>query len=85
MDYQRPTSYPVSGGGDLAFILPGQTFCGEENVLNVGSLYWLHVQIEHLDAPGEMLLSKWSGLLEHEGLTKLPRCCWCRTRPFCWR
>jgi len=54
--------------GDLAFILPGQTFCGEENVLNVGSLYWLHVQIEHL-APGEMLLSKWSGLSEHEGLT----------------
>ncbi len=38
-------------------------------MLNVGSLYWLHVQIEHLEAPGEMLLSKWSGLSEHEGLT----------------
>lgn len=55
--------------GDLAFILPGQTFSGEENVLNIGSLYWLHVQIERLNTPGEMLLSKWSGLSEHEGLT----------------
>lgn len=55
--------------GDLACISPGQIFSGEEDVLNIGSLYWLHVHADHLATPHEVQNERWSGLSENESLT----------------
>jgi AraC-like DNA-binding protein len=54
--------------GDLAIILPGQTFRGEKDILNIGTLSWLHLQLEKIDAQG-MSLGKWSYLSKNECLT----------------
>ena len=54
--------------GDLALILPGQPFRGEKDILNIGTLAWLHLQIEKLDTNG-MSLGSWSHLSKNECLT----------------
>lgn len=54
--------------GDLALILPGQTFRGEKDILNIGTLFWIHLQIEKLDTQG-MFLGNWSNLSKNERLT----------------
>jgi len=54
--------------GDLALILPGQTFRGEKDILNIGTLSWIHLQIEKLDPHG-MSLGSWSHLSKNERLT----------------
>lgn len=55
--------------GDLAFILPGQTFSGEKDFLNIGALFWIHIQADHINGSGKMIPGKWSSFFEHEGLT----------------
>jgi len=55
--------------GDLACILPGQSFSGEEDVMNIGSLYWLHVHMEHFATPQQEQRRPWSGLSDDERLT----------------
>jgi AraC-like DNA-binding protein len=54
--------------GDLALILPGQSFRGEKDILNIGTLSWIHLQIEKIDATG-MSLGNWSNLSKNECLT----------------
>ena len=53
--------------GDLALILPGQTFGGEKDILNIGSLLWFHLHVEKLDTNG-VALGKWSQLSKGESL-----------------
>jgi len=53
--------------GDVAVILPGQTFRGEKDILHIGTLFWLHLQVEKLDSSG-MSLGKWSQLSRPECL-----------------
>jgi AraC family transcriptional regulator, activator of mtrCDE len=60
---QKHILYP----GDLAIILPGQTLGGEKDILHIGTLLWLHLQVEKLDANG-MSLGTWSQLSKNEGL-----------------
>jgi AraC family transcriptional regulator, activator of mtrCDE len=52
--------------GDLSIILPGQTLAGEKDVLHIGTLLWIHIKVEKLDASG-MLLGPWSQLSRNEG------------------
>jgi AraC-like DNA-binding protein len=54
--------------GDVALILPGQQFGGDKGFLEIGSLSWIHINIQKLDS-GEMILGKWSSLSESERLT----------------
>ena len=54
--------------GDLALILPGQNFGGEKNILNIGSLLWLHLDVEKIDSTG-MKLGSWSQLSKIESHT----------------
>lgn len=54
--------------GDLALILPGQNFGGEKDILNIGSLHWIHLRVEKIDTTG-MSLGKWSQLSKGESLT----------------
>ena len=41
INQQHHILYP----GDAALILPGQKFGAENNVLDIGTLSWMHIQI----------------------------------------
>ncbi|MEO7990856.1 MAG: AraC family transcriptional regulator [Chryseolinea sp.] len=51
--------------GDLALVLPQQTFRGEKDILNIGTLSWIYLQIEEMNSTG-MSLGKWSNLSSNE-------------------
>jgi AraC-like DNA-binding protein len=51
--------------GDIALILPGQKFGGTKDVLEIGTLSWIHINIQKLEN-GKMFLGKWSSLSESE-------------------
>ena len=52
--------------GDLAIILPGQSFHGENNLLHIGSLFWIHIALECIEMDRRMILGSWSGLSQNE-------------------
>src|SRR5690606_24532498 len=53
--------------GDLAIVLPGQVFGGENNILHIGTISWICLQVQKLDMNG-MSLGKWSQLSKNECL-----------------
>ena len=60
---QQHMLYP----GDAALILPGQKFGSIKGFLDIGSISWIHINIQKLES-GEMLPGKWSSLSESESL-----------------
>src|SRR5437868_5185061 len=42
INHQHHILYP----GDLALILPGQNFGGKKDFLDIGSLAWIHIQLD---------------------------------------
>lgn len=62
IEEQHHILYP----GDLAIILPGQSFGGEKDFLDIGTVSWLHLQLQQLDSSGKFALGKWSRLADHE-------------------
>lgn len=64
IDNKKHILYP----GDLAIILPGQTFSGEKDTLHIGSLIWISIQMQKLDVNG-MSLGDWSQLSRNESQT----------------
>jgi len=62
---QKYILYP----GDLALVLPGQTFSGEKDILNICTLFSIHIQVEKIEPTSRMLLGPWSRLSENECLT----------------
>jgi AraC-like DNA-binding protein len=55
--------------GDVAIILPGQTFQGEKDFLDIGSFFWIHIQVDRIDANKRIVFGDWSTLTESESLT----------------
>ncbi len=55
--------------GDLAIVLPGQLLGGEKDFLDIGTVTWLHIELEQLDVTGRMVAGKWSGLSKTESRT----------------
>jgi len=53
--------------GDAALILPGQPFGSEKGFLDIGTISWIHINIQKLES-GEMVPGKWSSLSENESL-----------------
>jgi AraC-like DNA-binding protein len=51
--------------GDVALILPGQSFGSDNGVLEIGSYTWIHLSIQKLEN-GDIIPGKWSGLSESE-------------------
>lgn len=51
---------------DLAVILPGQSFGGKKDLLDIGTISWLHLKLKKLEPNGRISMSKWSRLAEHE-------------------
>ena len=55
--------------GDLAIVLPGQLLGGEKDFLDIGTVTWIHIELDELDAKGKMVAGKWSGLSQTESRT----------------
>lgn len=56
------TLYP----NDVAVVLPGQQLCAEKGYLDIGALYWLHLQISLPDKTCKYSLGKWSNISSQE-------------------
>lgn len=52
--------------GDLAVILPGQSFGGEKDFLDIGTISWMHLELEQFEKNGKIAMGKWSRLSDHE-------------------
>ena len=39
--------------GDLAVILPGQTFGGDKGFLDIGAVSWMHVELQQAEGSGK--------------------------------
>lgn len=55
--------------GDLAIVLPGQSFRGERDFMDIGSFIFINIRIEKMETSGKLLPGTWSGLTESECLT----------------
>ena len=65
IDEQHHILYP----GDLAVILPGKIFGGEKDLLDIGTVSWLHIRLEQLEQNGKMIIGKWSSISANESRT----------------
>ena len=54
---------------DLVLILPGQNFGGANGVMDVGTVCWLHLEVEKPDEAQKNLIGKWSMLGNNERVT----------------
>ncbi len=52
--------------GDLAIILPGQSFGGEKDLLDIGTVSWIHLELQQLEKNGKIAMGKWSRLSDSE-------------------
>lgn len=62
IDGQHYILYP----GDLAVILPGQSFGGEKDLFDIGTVAWLHLKMQQFDKSGKISMGKWSRLCDSE-------------------
>jgi len=62
IDNQHHILYP----GDLAIVLPHQNFGGEKDLFDIGTISWLHLELQQLEKNGRMAMGKWSGLADPE-------------------
>jgi len=52
--------------GDFAVILPGQWFGGDKDLLDIGTVSWMHLELEHIERNGKITMGKWSRLSDIE-------------------
>jgi AraC-like DNA-binding protein len=52
--------------GDLAVVLPGQSFGGEKDFLDIGTISWMHLELEQFEKNGKIAMGNWSRLSDHE-------------------
>src|SRR5690349_3572643 len=55
--------------GDLAFILPNKVFGGERDFMDIGTVAWLHIELEQLEKFNKKKLGKWSSISDNESKT----------------
>jgi AraC-like DNA-binding protein len=55
--------------GDLAIILPGQSFGGSRGFVDIGTFCWISIEVKHADDSQKMILGEWSGLSESDSIT----------------
>ncbi|MES2331439.1 MAG: AraC family transcriptional regulator [Bacteroidota bacterium] len=55
--------------GDLAIILPGQHFGGEKDLLDIGTVLWMHIQLQKVESKGKITIGPWSRLSDTERRT----------------
>jgi len=52
--------------GDLAVVLPGETFGGDKGFLDIGTVSWMHLELKQLEKNGKIALGNWSRLTDNE-------------------
>lgn len=62
IDEQHYILYP----SDLAIILPGKSFGGEKDLLDIGTIAWIHIELQQPERHGKIIMGKWSSLADHE-------------------
>lgn len=62
IDKQHHILYP----GDLAVVLPGQSFGGEKDLLDIGTVSWIHLELLQINLNGNMITGNWSRLADSE-------------------
>ena len=63
INHQHYVLYP----GDAALILPDHSFGSENEVLEIGTFSWIHLNVQKLES-GEIITGKWSSLQENESI-----------------
>lgn len=64
-DWMINNQHHILYPGDLAIIFPGQSFGGEKDLLDIGTVSWLHLGL-NLNPLGNMELGSWTRLNEGE-------------------
>jgi len=52
--------------GDLAVILPGLRFGAEKNFFDIGTVAWIHLQLQEKESPETLVMGHWSRLTDSE-------------------
>jgi AraC-like DNA-binding protein len=52
--------------GDVAVVLPNQSLAGEKGFLDIGTLCWVHLELEHMERNDIVAVGNWSRLSEGE-------------------
>jgi len=52
--------------GDLAIIFPGQCFGAEKNFLDIGTVSWIHLELQKKEYPDQLFMGTWSRLTDSE-------------------
>jgi AraC-like DNA-binding protein len=65
-DWMIQNEHHILYPGDVAIILPGQSFGGEKDLLDRGTVSWMHLALQRLERNGKMAMGKWSRLSESE-------------------
>jgi AraC-like DNA-binding protein len=68
-DWMIEDQHHILYPGDLAIILPGQCFGGQKDLLDIGTVSWMHIDLQKPDKNGNVLMGKWSRLTESESRT----------------
>jgi AraC-like DNA-binding protein len=55
--------------GDLVVILPGQEFAGTKDYLEIGTVSWMHLNLQYPERSGRISTGEWSRLTESESRT----------------
>ncbi len=62
---ERHILYP----SDFAIILPGQSFGGEKDLLDIGTVSWMHLELQKLELYSKICMGNWSRLTDSECTT----------------
>jgi AraC-like DNA-binding protein len=65
-DWMIQDQHHILYPGDVAIILPGQSFGGEKDLLDRGTVSWMHLALQRLERHGKIAMGKWSRLSETE-------------------
>jgi AraC-like DNA-binding protein len=65
-DWKIEEEYHILYPGDLMIILPGQCFGGVKDLLDIGTVAWLHLGLQQLEQNGKIVMGRWSRLTDSE-------------------
>jgi AraC-like DNA-binding protein len=68
-DWMIEDQHHILYPGDLAVVLPGQSFGGEKELLDIGTVSWMHLELQQLERNGKIAMGKWSRLTDGESRT----------------
>src|SRR5215213_5362331 len=67
-DWMIQDQHHILYPGDLAIVLPDQCFGGEKDILDIGTVSWLHLELQQMEN-GRTAMGRWSQLTDSESRT----------------